>query len=155
VRLDAAPRPVSPFNWTAIVFDGERYHYAHINTRRTEVLDAGPDASFLRRLSAPYRPVEQARWQVREQFGDAAQRPLARTVWEAPEFGFYRWFAMFPVLDQMTRTATEQCVGFRDLRFEIPGRDAEPFRYGLCRSSVSGWQLFEQTAEGRRWLAPE
>src|SRR5690606_6698673 len=40
VELDAAPRPASPFNWTAIVFDGERYHYAHINTRRSEPLVA-------------------------------------------------------------------------------------------------------------------
>ena len=154
VALDAAPRPVSPFNWTAIVFDGERYHYAHLNTRRTEVLEAGPDASFLRCFSAPYRPVAMAHWQVRERFGtdNGEARELARAVWDAPDFGFYRWFAMFPVLDVVDATAGAQCASFRDLRFEIPAREATLFRYGLCRDGGAGWRLFEQTTGGRRWV---
>lgn len=155
VMVDAAPRPASPFNWTAIVFDGERYHYAHINTRRTELLEAGPDASFFRRFSVPYRPVAMAHWQVRERFGNGDERELARAVWQAPEFDFYRWFAMFPVLDQAGRSADGRCASFRDLRFEIPARDATLFRYGLCGSGNPGWRLFEQTSAGRRWMSPE
>src|SRR5690606_32958425 len=56
VSVDAVPRPASPFNWTAIVFDGVSYHYAHINTRRSEPLVAAPEDHFIRRLSAAYAP---------------------------------------------------------------------------------------------------
>lgn len=153
VAVDAAPRPASPFNWTAIVFDGERYHYAHLNTRRTEPLEAGPDASFLRRFSAPYLPASMAQWQVRERFGDDGASELARAVWEAPDFAFFRWFAMFPVLDDAGPRGAERCASFRDLRFEIPAREATLFRYGLCGNGRGGWKLFEQTAGGRRWMS--
>ena len=154
VMVDAAPRPASPFNWTAIVFDGERYHYAHINTRRTALLEAGPDASFFRRFSAPYRPVAMAHWQVRERFGKGDERALAQEVWQAPEFGFYRWFAMFPVLDHAGEEGDGQaCASFKDLRFLTPGRDAQPFIYGLC-NAAGGWRLFEREAGGLRWIDP-
>jgi len=155
VSIDAAPRPASPFNWTAIVFDGERYHFAHINTRRTELLAAGPDASFIRRFSAPYRPVAMAQWQVRERFGDDGVRELARAVWRAEDFAFYRWFSMFPVLDHAENSASARCASFRDLRFEIPGREATLFRYGLCSVGDTGWKLFKWTSDGRRWLSPD
>ena len=66
VLVDAAPRPASPFNWTAIVFDGQRYHHAHINTRRQMPLEADESDNFIRRFSAPYLPVAMARWEVSE-----------------------------------------------------------------------------------------
>lgn len=160
VRIDAVPRPVSPFNWTAIVFDGERYHYAHINTRRRDPLEARRDDGFLRRLSAPYRPVAMAQWQTRPQFGDGETGSFAREAWSAPDFAFFRWFAMFPVVDHAEKSApNEGCAAFRDLRFEMPGRDELPFRYGLCKSEEheartgSGWRLYELVAGARRWLA--
>lgn len=152
VQVDAAPRPASPFNWTAIVFDGERYHYAHINTRRSEALVAGADDSFIRRFSAPYLPVAQAHWEVRERFGRDGTRALAQTVWNAEDFAFYRWFAMFPVLDHAEHGAGgNACANFMDLRFLTPGRDEIPFRYGLC-SREGGWRLFERMVDGRRWV---
>jgi inner membrane protein len=63
---------------------------------------------------------------------------------------------MFPVLDHAERgaTAASGCAGFRDLRFETPGRDALPFRFGLCASTQAGggWRLYEMEATGRRWI---
>lgn len=161
VTVDAAPRPASPFNWTAIVFDGERYHYAHVNTRRSEMLHAGRDDNFIRRLSAPYRPLAQAEWQTRAKFGSGATQELAREVWSAQDFAFYRWFAMFPVLDHVDGDSDgSRCATFRDLRFELPGRDDLPFRYGLCERSAprtpaqaSTWQAYEFAAGVRRWIA--
>lgn len=154
VAVDAAPRPASPFNWTAIVFDGERYHYAHLNTRRREALQAGPDDNFIRRFSAPYRPVAQARWETRARFGSGEQAELAHAVWQARDFEFYRWFAMFPVLDHVGGEADgARCVGFRDLRFEIPQRTAMPFRFGLCGKLGAGaWRLYKLATDGQRLM---
>ncbi|WP_068638052.1 metal-dependent hydrolase [Thauera butanivorans] len=152
VLVDAAPRPASPFNWTAIVFDGERYHYAHLNTRRSEPLLASADDNFIRRFSAPYLPVAQAQWEVRERFGDNGVRQLAEKVWSAEDFAFFRWFAMFPVLDHAENGPSGQfCANFVDLRFITPGRDETPFRYGLC-GREGGWRLFEREPGGPRWV---
>ncbi|HRP26589.1 metal-dependent hydrolase [Thauera sp.] len=152
LEVDAAPRPASPFNWTAIVFDGERYHYAHINTRRSEPLVAGEGDSFIRRFSAPYLPVPMAQWEVAERFGNGDGRELAQKVWQAEDFAFFRWFAMFPVLDHVEYdTAGQVCAAFRDLRFATPGRGREPFVYGLC-GRAGDWRVFEREGEGRRWI---
>lgn len=154
VAVDAAPRPASPFNWTAIVFDGERYHYAHLNTRRSEPLVVTEDDNFIRRFSAPYLPVAMARWEVRERFGNGSMRALAERVWNAEDFAFYRWFAMFPVLDHAGDEGDGQvCASFEDLRFLTPGRDRQPFIYGLCKAA-GGWRLFEREAGGLRWIDP-
>lgn len=153
VLIDAAPRPASPFNWTAIIFDGEHYHYAHINTRRTQILEAGAGDNFIRRLSAPYLPVARARWKTAPRFGDHADRSLAEQVWGADDFAFYRWFSMFPLLEQVERSSTGQtCASFVDLRFLTPELPAPPFRYGLC-TSPSGWRLFRHDHHQRRWVA--
>lgn len=157
VQVDAAPRPASPFNWTAIVFDGERYHYAHINTRRSAALQAAPDDNFIRRLSAHYLPVSEAQWEVRARFGEAAARELASEVWGAGPFAFYRWFAMFPVLGHAGAEPPDGsvCADFVDLRFLVPGRSQVPFQYGLCAAAEdpAGWRLFEREQDGsRRWV---
>lgn len=153
VTVDAIPRPASPFNWTAVVFDGERYHYAHINTRRSEPLRAGPDDNFIRVLSSAYLPAPMATWHVAPRFGDNGVDAIARRVWAADEFSFFRWFAMFPVLDHAEIDAREGwCASFRDLRFDMPGRERMPFRYGLCGNGDDGWRLFEREGGGRRWI---
>ncbi|MDO9600167.1 MAG: metal-dependent hydrolase [Azoarcus sp.] len=154
VALDAVPRPASPFNWTAVVFDGEHYHYAHINTRRSEPLVATESDNFIRRLSAHYQPVAKAKWVVQPKFGNGEAGTIARKVWAAEDFAFYRWFAMFPVLDHVEMAGSAgACANFMDLRFETPGRDAAPFRYGLCGSAEAGrWRLFERVLGGRRWV---
>jgi inner membrane protein len=145
----AAPRPASPFNWTVVVFDGAAYHYAHVNTRRTEPLTAGPDANFVRRFSAPYQPLHQAQWQVARKFGAPADAALVRDAWDAPQFAFYRWFAQFPVLERVERDGAQECVFYRDLRFSTPNRGEIPFRYGLCRAPGGEWQVFRLDGDAR------
>lgn len=126
-QLDAIARPVSPFNWTLIVRDGERFHYSDVNVVREESLS--DDGSFLGRLNAPYRPLDQAQWHTTAQFGPDQTRQFAREVWQAPEFGFFRWFAQHPTLYRVDRaTAGGRCAWFQDLRFAMPGREVVPFR---------------------------
>jgi inner membrane protein len=140
--VEAHPRPVSPFNWTVFVSTGERIDFAHVNLRRREAkADPGPDAGFIARLDAPYRPLDDARWQTRTRYGETQQqRALARSAWEASELAFFRWFADLPAYDG-TAPGTS-CVWFRDLRFETPGRGVTPFRYGVCRDGPDDrWRL--------------
>jgi inner membrane protein len=152
--IDAAPRPASPFNWTVMVFDGRRYHYAHVNTRRTEPLVAGPDASFIRRFSAPYQPLDRARWQVADKYPSGPEEALVRHAWNRPEFGFFRWFAQFPAVDRIERGADGDCVWFHDLRFVTPGRDEVPFRYGMCRLPGDAWRAFRLDGAAGRLTLP-
>ena len=136
-EIDAMPRPASPFNWTVTVREGDRFHVAHLNTRRVEPLVATPDDHFVRRFSAPFMPAATVTWEVIPKFGADGDEALARAVWQRPEFEFYRWFSQAPVLDRTERRQVaggteQQCAWFRDLRFGFPGRGEVPFRYGLC-----------------------
>src|SRR5512134_3763898 len=140
--IDAAPRPASPFNWTVLIFDGQRYRYAHINTRRSEPLMAGPDDNFIRRFSAPYQPLDRAQWQTAMMAPHGPDETLARAAWSHPDFEFFRWFAQFPAFERVDRGADGECVWFKDLRFLTPGRDAIPFRYGMCRLARDAWRPF-------------
>jgi inner membrane protein len=142
VTVDASPRPASPFNWTVFVFDGDSYHFAHVNTRRTAPLTASDDDNFIRRFSAPYQPLHLATWERLPKFG-AAEAALAREVWQHPDFEFFRWFAMYPLVYRVDAGADETCVWYRDLRFSYPGRGTIPFRFGMCRNGAdSHWSLF-------------
>lgn len=141
--IESMPRPASPFNWTVTVQDGERHHLAHVNTRRTEALRAGPDDHFVRRFSAPYQPVAQAHWETLERFGGPDDRAWVREAWQHPLLATYRWFAQVPALVRLDAMpglagAGERCAVFRDLRFEFPGREDSPFRYGVCLRSERG-----------------
>ncbi len=143
VTVDAAPRPASPFNWTVIVFDGTAYHVSHVNTRRDAPIVATDDDNFIRRFSAPYAPLALAQWERSPMFG-AEPTALAREAWQHPDFAFFRWFAMYPLVHQVDapRSATidapraDVCVWYRDLRFTYPGRNTVPFRYGMCRNGA-------------------
>ncbi len=140
--IDAAPRPASPFNWSVFVFDGTQYHVAHVNTRRERPLAADADDNFIRRFSAPYQPLSQASWERWAKFG-SEDATLAREVWEHPDFGFFRWFAMYPLVYKTERNSSETCVWYRDLRFSFPGRRSVPFRFGMCRNGPgSAWSLY-------------
>lgn len=140
------PRPASPFNWTVSVFDGRDYHVAHLNTRRTQVLDAEAPAlfppAFVRRFSAPYAPADQAVWARVPRFGNAGTPAwVQQEAWAHPDFGFFRWFAQTPALIEATDSSASggpRCAVFRDLRFEFPGREEGPFRYGLCLPAQGG-----------------
>jgi inner membrane protein len=136
-EVTVMPRPASPFNWTVTVFDGQDFHLADVNTRRTEPLVAGPQDHFIRRFSAPYQPVAMAPWRTVPQFGGPDTPDWVRVAWAHPDFGFFRWFAQTPALIEAVEEPAgdgqlRRCAAFRDLRFEFPGRDESPFRYGLC-----------------------
>lgn len=140
-QIVVMPRPASPFNWTVTVFDGRSYHVAHINTRRTQALDPRLRVwwlpAFVRDYSAPYQPASQAAWQTVPRFGGPGAPDWVAQAWGHEAFGFYRWFAQTPALLEAGETPNadgmaQRCVVFRDLRFDFPGRDEGPFRYGLC-----------------------
>jgi inner membrane protein len=156
-EVQVMPRPASPYNWTVTVFDGHNYHVAHVNTRRAELLTAGPQANFIRRFSAPYRPVAEAEWTAVPRFGGAQTPEWAKWAWEHDAFAFYRWFAQVPALariDEVTGAdgRTERCAWFRDLRFEFPGREVAPFRFGLCfdAEGPDDVRVYRLDGDGRR-----
>lgn len=152
IEVTAMPRPVSPFNWTVFVEDGERYHYAHINLVRTRVLpQPDEDTGFIARLNAPYRPVTEAQWLSASLYGSTPdERSLVRDAYAQPNFGFFRWFAAYPSLFKIEIGNPSACVWFQDLRFMTPGRAATPFRYGMCRENDGEWQPFQWVGEERR-----
>ncbi len=152
----AVPRPLSPFNWMIVVENAGQYHHAQVNLlRRTPPAPESPQANLLGRIAAHIHPVATAPWIPETRFGWSEEEArVAREAWEAPAFGFYRWFARFPALYRIDRGNPSTCVWFQDLRFLIPGRDHIPFRYGLCREERGTWEPFQLTAGGRRSLPP-
>jgi inner membrane protein len=146
-EVSAVARPVSPFNWTVMVADPLRYHYAHVNLLRTEPRpEPGPDSGFIARLNAPYRPLAEAEWERVERYGFGADGALVREAFLQPEFEFFRWFAAYPARYRVDHDGERACVWFMDLRFVTPGMDAVrgriPFRYGMCRLNGLGWEPF-------------
>jgi inner membrane protein len=144
-RISAMPRPVSPFNWMVVVEEeGERYHYALISLSRRE-MPAAPTAqsSFIERLAAPYLPLAQAVWLRAERYGTPQQAALARQALQQPQLEFFRWFAEYPMLYRVDSGNPSTCVWFQDLRFLTPGRNAWPFRYGVCREGGGAWTPYQ------------
>ena len=155
-QAHAVPQPLSPFNWMAVVEQPALYHLGYISLLRGEILpEPPPDASWLRRLSALYRPVENAPWQQVLRYGavDADVR-LIQAAWGAEVLARYRDFALFPAVYRVDRGPARICVWFQDLRFAIPGR-VPPFRYGACREDENapwgGYQLSGDNG-GSEWL---
>ncbi len=152
------PRPASPFNWTLSVFDGQDYHVAHLNTRRSTALDPEAPAlfppAFVRRFSAPYLPASQAVWTRVPRFGPPGTPAWVQEAWSHPDFAFFRWFAQTPALIEASEQAGQRCALFRDLRFEWPGRGDSPFRYGLCLPAQAGGaaSLFKMEGGVRKML---
>lgn len=148
--ITAVPRPVSPLNWTVVVADDQRYHYAHVNLVRRDVPPApGPDSGFIARLDAAYHPLARAQWVRAERYGKAPDEvALAREAYTQPAFRFFRWFAAYPAALDVDATNAGACAWFHDLRFVTPGRDATPFRYGMCRNGSGAWQPYQLVGEG-------
>jgi inner membrane protein len=149
VSVTAVPRPVSPFNWTVMVADEARFHYAHVNLVRKHVPPAPrADAGFIDRLDAAYRPLAHAEWLRAERYGRTAEEiALGRAAFTQAGFRFFRWFAAYPAL--LRADTAEACAWFQDLRFMTPGRDGTPFRYGMCRDA-NGWQAYQLVGEAKR-----
>jgi inner membrane protein len=133
-----------------MVAERDRYHYANVNLVR----GAAPPGTggFIARLDAAYAPLAQAKWVVVDKYGAGpAERELAARALGAPELAFFRWFAHYPALYRIDRGNPSTCVWFEDLRFVIPGRDANIFRYGLCREDDDpGWRAFRLLDDGTR-----
>ena len=142
-RVSAQPRPVSPFNWMVLVHAGEEVRYSFVNLARREALAAPAGAGFVRRLDAAYLPLAQAHWVFASRFGATeVERTIAREAWFHPRFEFFRWFAAEPVLLSVEAGGPGSCAWFQDLRFLTPGRDAWPFRYGMCREAGGEWRSY-------------
>jgi inner membrane protein len=155
-RVNALPRPVSPFNWMVIVDEGDRYHHASVNLRRRAPLPPpGPGAGLIARLDAAYRPLTDAVWEVTPRFGgEPAEQRLGREAWRQPGLAFFRWFAAYPALLRVEQGSPSTCVWFYDLRFYTPGRESLPFRFGVCRDGPDHpWRPFQLTEAGPRALA--
>lgn len=149
-RVTAMPRPVSPFNWTVIVDDSVRFHYAHVNLiRKAPKPAAAADASLFERLDAAYRPLDRAIWLRAARFGTSPEEMrFAREAFSQPDFAFFRWFAAYPALLKIERVASERCAWFEDLRFVTPGRDVTPFQYSMCRRE-NRWTAYQLIGGGR------
>jgi len=138
--VTAQPRPVSPFNWTVFVSDSEAHRYAHVNLERDAPRPYREGDGFIAMLDSAYRPLAQARWETRARYGEGAGAALARDAWNSPALAVFRWFAQLPAVDGFEAGST--CVRFIDLRYVVPGRDAQPFRYGACRDGPGApWRL--------------
>jgi inner membrane protein len=151
VRVTALPRPVSPLNWTVVVEDAHAFRYAHVNLARKEPRAARDDDGFIARLDAAYRPLTDARWMQAVRYGERdPQRAFAREAYAQPAFAFFRWFAAYPALLDVEIGNPAACAWFYDLRFDTPGRDTLPFRYGMCRKADGRWSPYQLVGRERR-----
>jgi inner membrane protein len=142
-EVTAQPRPVSPYNWMVVVRDGEALRYSLVNLVRREARKLAPDAGFIARLDAPYLPLAQAQWVHAAQFGSQTERAIATEAWNQEGFGFFRWFAVYPVLYRVDSGNPSTCAWFQDLRFFTPGRERWPFRFGMCRENGGAWEPYQ------------
>ena len=151
-RVTAQPRPPTPLNWMVVTEEDERLDYAMVRLSRGPVPSALPaDAGFVARISAPYIPLQHAIWVRTLRYGANPQdAALARAAWNHPDFEFFRWFALYPMLYRVEHRNPSTCAWFQDLRFFTPGRDVWPFRYGMCREGDDGWRPYQLVGESAR-----
>lgn len=148
--VSAHARPVSPFNWTIFVSDDKSHRFAHVNLARREPRRYQPGDGFIARIDSPYLPVDQAAWVTHTRYGHPPYDQVGREAWNSPALAFFRWFADVPAFAGVTQGST--CVWFVDLRFLTPGRDGNPFEFGVCRdASGEPWRAYRrEQADGRR-----
>jgi inner membrane protein len=148
-KVSAVPRPVSPFNWTVMVEAGERIDRADVRLTTRPALLASIGWDFADRLAAPYAQAADAKWTRIERFGPPANAAIARAALATPELAYFRWFAVYPVLYRLDSGNPSTCVWFKDLRFVTPGRDALPFRHGVCREAQGPWVAYALDGDAR------
>ncbi len=151
-EVHALPQPFSPFHWMIVLAAEREYRlgYVHLAARRVPE-PPPPEAGWLRRLAAFYRPVQAMVWtRVPRYTDDPHEAALAEAAWQAPEFERYRRFAQFPAVYRVDHgPVARSCVWFHDLRFALPGRHHVPFRYGACRDSkTSAWRVYRLLDDG-------
>ena len=142
--VTAEARPIAPWNWTVIVKEGERYHYAHLRLRDRPMPAPSKNANWLVKALADFQLPARAQWKSASQFGIGPDAQLARDVWARPELEFFRWFAGAPALYKIDHHAGQPCVWFQDLRFLTPGRNG-PFLFGLCGPD---WRVYRMGGDG-------
>lgn len=148
-QVSAMPRPVSPFNWMVVIKHADGYQYSHVNLIRKDVRSAGPDAGFVARLDAAYRPLDQAVWEHDVRFGNGSQGAAVRAAFEHPQFAFFRWFSAYPALHRIDLGQADLCIWFKDLRFLTPGRGTFPFIYGMCSDGAGLLRPYRLDDTGR------
>ncbi len=145
-RIEAHPRPVSPFNWTVFVSDEQTHRFAHVNLIRKEPRPYRPGDGFVAKIDAPYLPKDRVLWVAHTRYGETS-RDFIQEAWNSDVLGFFRWFADLPALAGVTHNP--MCAWFVDLRFMTPGRDAMPFQFGACREHATGpWRAYERGERG-------
>ncbi len=152
VEVSAIPQPFSPFHWMVVSQDARTYRLAYIDLLGLEPAALSPDAGWLRRVAASYRPIGSAVWTTVPRFGEGPmEAQLAEEVWHSPLLARYRRFALFPAVFRVDYGAARTCVWFNDLRFALAGRDM-PFRFGGCREGPGApWRVYRLSngADGR------
>lgn len=148
----ALPRPLSPFHWTLVVQTPSGYRYAHVDVARRDIPVASADDGFFARIQNVFVPVGAASWIEVSRFGTAGASQAVgaaevRALWDDPAFAFYREFANLPALFSTSVQQGRPCATFQDLRFVSPGREAQPFRYGICRAAIPGAKPFVYTLD--------
>jgi len=133
----ALPRPLSPLHWTLVVQTPAGYRYSHVDVARRDMPVVSADDGFFARIQNVFVPVGAARWLEVSRFGtvdgnQAVGVAQVRALWDDPDFAFYRSFAALPALYSTSVQQGRPCATFQDLRFLSPGRDSQPFRFGIC-----------------------
>lgn len=148
-QTHALPQPLSPFHWLVVVEEPATYHLSYVSFLRDEVLTPPPDAHWLYRVYASYRPLDQLHWRRVPRYGGPdADTETARSLWESDVLRRYRRFAMLPAVYRVDRSGERVCVWFNDLRFALVGRTV-PFRFGACRDDpAEPWRLFHLGSDG-------
>lgn len=162
VSINAYPRPLSPFNWTIVLGHAEQYRIAHVNLLAASPITVTADAGLITRVRAQFKPLQYAEWKLATRFGatgDVASSALAQRAWSHPDFAFFRSFAEAPAyMSTPTLPSSKygQCAFFEDLRFVSPGREAHPFRYGVCFASEANAdaKVYRYADDGQHALVP-
>lgn len=138
----ALPQPFAPFMWKVIVSQKGHHEVAYVNYLGWESPAVSEDAWLPRRIMAAYGPTDALHWQRYYRFGATEEaQALARQAWQQDHLAAFRRFAVLPALYRIDRRDGEVCVWFTDLRHILPVL-APPFRYGLCRTGETDWQLY-------------
>ncbi|MCA1852868.1 MAG: metal-dependent hydrolase, partial [Beggiatoa sp.] len=144
------PQPFTPLNWKLLVSEGSTVHEAHLRLKRHFPPALG--ALWFPKTAAAFRPRDEIGLVPHPRFGtDSHWTPLAREVWQQPDFAGFRRFAAYPVLYRIDTEGAETCLWFTDLRFALPHL-FPAFRFGMCRGSPeTAWRLYRL----RLWSAYE
>ena len=142
---EALPQPILLSNWKVIVSHNNNYHVSLIDLigNHNFFLSVLP-SGVLRTIITSYQPASASIWKTHLRVNEpASKKTVLYEAWNQAAFSDFRKFARYPTLDHVETMGNRVCVWFADLRFTLPGI-APSFRYGLCRSKISGQWILEQ-----------